>query len=174
MESTLRRPEPNEHAEYFGLYISHVPEGDIREFLKTQISEFRSVLDAIAEGDACILHEPYTWTIKQVVGHLIDVERVFGYRALRFGCGDLRPIHGMEQNEWVDHTDYETPTLRQLNEELELSRRANIMFFDRLKPEAWDNRAEADGNIMSVRALAYCIVGHVTYHLKIIESRLAS
>ncbi|MEM7455765.1 MAG: DinB family protein [Planctomycetota bacterium] len=172
-EFMISRPDASEHAEYYSLYINRVPDGDIREHLLNQIEEFRTVLDGIEEDDACVLHEPYTWTIKQVVGHLIDVERVFGYRALRFGSGDVRPIPGMEQNDWVDNTDYESPSLKFLTDELVHSRHANICFFVRLKPDAWDSRAEADGNEMTVRALAYCLVGHITHHLEIIKKRLA-
>ena len=168
-----RPPDRSEYAEYYGTYIDRVPDGNITEYLDSQIAEFRKVLDSIDESTASVLHEPYTWTIKQVVGHLIDAERVFGYRALRFASGDTRPIIGMEQNPWVDNSDYNTPTLAQLTEELEHSRRANLCFFRRIKPEAWDRKAAADGNDMTVRALAYCLVGHIIHHLEIIKSRVA-
>lgn len=171
--SLATRPSENDYAKYYFTYIGKVPDGDIIEQLENQITEFRSTLDTIEESNASVLHEPYTWTIKQVVGHLIDCERTFGYRALRFGCGDLRPILGMEQNEWVNNTDYDSPTLAELVFELELSRRSNLCFFRRLKPEAWDWKASADGNDMSVRALAFCLVGHITHHLDIVRQRIA-
>jgi hypothetical protein len=170
---TDHSPGKDEYAEFYGVYIGKVPDGDIVEQFKSQIGEFRSVLDGIDEPSAGVLHEPYTWTIKQVVGHLIDAERVFGYRAHRFACGDVRPILGMEQNPWVDNMDYETPTLAELTDELEYSRRANHSFFKRIAPAAWDRKGEADGKAITVRALAYCMVGHVTYHLDIIQSRLS-
>lgn len=169
----IARPAKNEYAKYYGTYIDRVPDGNIIEQLDSQIAKFRNVLDRIDEDEASVLHEPYTWTIKQVVGHLIDVERVFGYRALRFASGDDRPILGMEQNPWVDNTDYETPTLAVLTDELEYSRRANLSFFKRLKQDGWDRKGAADGNEMTVRAVAYCLVGHIIHHLEIVKSRLA-
>ena len=168
------RPDKSEYAEYYGNYINLVSDAEILNQLASQIGEFRNVLDSISEDQASVLHEPYTWTIKQVVGHLIDVEKVFGYRALRFGSGDVRPILGMEQDSWVDYTDYETPTLEALVEELEYSRKANLCFFKRLKPEAWNSQGTADGNEITVRALAYILVGHIIHHLDIVKQRVAN
>lgn len=170
--TAIRPPTESEYAEYFGLYIGRVPDGDIVEYLELQCRQFQDVLGSIDEKTAGIVHAPYTWTIKQVVGHLIDVERVFGYRALRFASGDERPIIGMEQDSWVAHTDYVTPTLAALTEELRYSRLANHCFFKRIEPEAWDRTGTADDKEISVRAIAYCLVGHLTHHLEIIKSRI--
>lgn len=169
---TTTRPTADEHDEYYSAYTGRVPEGRITDLMDSQIAEFRAVLDRVSESDAGVLHDPYTWTIKQVVGHMIDVERVFSYRALRWASGDHRPIIGMDQNPWVDNTDYETPSLASLVDELELCRRANICLFRRLKETAWDERGEADGNVMTVRAAAYCLVGHISHHLEIIATRV--
>lgn len=169
-----RRPNPDEHVEYFGLYIDKVPDGPIVELMESQIDEIHQVLSSIDENTAMKLHEPYTWTIKQVVGHLIEVERVFAYRGLRFASHDLRTILGMEHLEWMNHNDYATPTLAELTEELVHCRRANVCLFSRLKPEAWDNIGDVEGAPMSVRALAYCLVGHITHHLEIVRKRVAS
>lgn len=167
-----RRPLPTEFAEYYGRYIGLVPDGNVVQLMQDQIPDFRAVLDRIPEEASRVLHEPYTWTIRQAVGHLIDVERVFAYRALRFASGDARSIIGMEQNEWVENTDYETPSLRDLTDELESCRQANLHFFRRLPDEAWDRGGEADGNAVTVRALAWIMVGHITHHLGIIDSRV--
>jgi hypothetical protein len=166
-------PATDEYAEYYGNYIKLVPDGNIIDLMESQIQEMRDVLGSINEDEASVFHEPYTWTIKQVVGHMIDVERVFGYRALRFGCRDLRPILGMEQNPWVENTDYETPQIAALLEELEYSRLANLCFFKRLKPDAWGLRGVADGKEVTVRAIAYILVGHIIHHLDIIKKRVA-
>lgn len=169
---TTRRPERDEYVDYFGRYISRVPDGKIVDLLQEQIAEFRSVLDSMPTQAAQQLHAPYTWTIKQVVGHLIDVEKVFGYRAHRFACGDARPIPGMEQDEFVANTDYQHVQLSPLINELELARRSNVMFLRRIAPEAWDRRGTADGSEISVRAIAFVLVGHVIHHLDIIRTRL--
>ena len=171
--NTLMRPSAAEYAEYYGLYIKRVPDGDILTLLENQIAEFTGALSAVTEAQAGVLHTPYTWTIKQVVGHLIDVEKVFGYRAHRFACNDLRPIIGMEQNDFVDNLDYKSTPLSDLVIELKCSRRSNLYFLKRIPPTAWSRTGTADGKTMSVRAIAYCLVGHVTHHLEIIEKRLA-
>ena len=169
----MNRPKDTEYNSYYGGYIDRAPDGDIVEILDAQVAFFRDALEVIAEADACILHEPYTWTIKQAVGHMIDVERVFAYRALRWSSGDLRPIPGMEQDQWVEETDWQSPTLLQLAEELELCRRANVCMFRRLKDEAWDRGGDADGNFMTVRGAAYCMAGHIIHHTEIVKQRVA-
>ena len=169
---TLPRPEPSEYAEYYGRYIDRVPNGDILQLMQEQIEQFAADLGAIPENQANVLHPPYTWTIKQVVGHLIDVEKVFGYRAHRFACNDLRPILGMEQNEFVDNLDYDLPALSDLAVELKCARRSNLLFLRRLPMEAWNHQASADGNTISVRAIAYILVGHIIHHLDIINERV--
>ncbi len=104
---------------------------------------------------------------------MIDVEKVFGYRAHRFACNDLRPILGMEQNDFVDSLDYESPLLGDMVVELKCSRRRNWCFLKRIPETAWSRTGTADGNVMSVRAIAYILVGHVSHHLEIIKKRLA-
>ena len=169
---TSTRPSRAEYAEYYGLYIDRVPNGDILELLENQIAEFAGVLSDVSEEQAGILHGTYTWTIKQVVGHLIDVEKVFGYRAHRFACNDLRPILGMEQNDFVDSLDYTSALISDMVVELKCSRRSNCYFLKRIPDNAWSRTGTADGNVMSVRAIAFILVGHVIHHLEIIKKRL--
>ncbi len=170
---TSTRPSTAEYAEYHGLYIDRVPNGDILGLLENQIAEFTGVLSAVSEGQAGVLHGTYTWTIKQVVGHLIDVEKVFGYRSHRFACNDLRPILGMDQNDFVNGLDYESPLLSDMVVELKCSRRSNCYFMKRIPEAAWSRTGTADGNVLSVRAIAYILVGHVIHHLEIVRKRLA-
>ena len=170
---TYMRPEEEEYAAYYRQYIELVPEGDVCELLEQQIAEFSKVLGAVQEEQAKVLHEPYTWTITQVVGHMIDVEKVFGYRAHRFACNDLRPILGMDQNEFVDNLEYRESLLREMAVELKCARRSNYLFLKRIPDAAWKRTGAADGNTMSVRAIAYILVGHVTHHLEIIKQRVS-
>lgn len=172
MNATARPPK-SEFAEYYGTYIARVPDGDIFTLLEAQIDEFAGVLGGVSESQAGVVHKPYSWTIKQVVGHMIDVERVFGYRAHRFACNDVRPILGMEQDDFVANLDYNIPSLTDLTVELKCSRRSNLYFLRRIPQVAWDRTGTADGNVISVRAIAYILVGHVIHHLEIIEKRIA-
>ena len=118
------------------------------------------------------LHDPYTWTIRQVIGHLIDAERVFAYRALRFAMGDATPLPGFDQDAYVAAADYSQVPLQNLAEEMFMLRQANLGMFLRFSDKGWASSGEADGKSMSVRALAYVMVGHVRHHLRIIEKRV--
>lgn len=167
-----QRPAPQEYDPYYGRYVDLVPEGDVCDLLKQQIAEFEGVLGAIPEEQSTVLHPPYTWTIRQAVGHLIDVEKMFGNRAHRFACNDVRPMLGMEQNDYVDNLDYNEPTLADLAIELKCTRRSNLLFLKRIPRPAWDRTGTVDSNPISVRAIAYTLAGHVTHHLEIIKRRV--
>ena len=172
-ENVLRRPETGEYHEYFGAYLACVPEGGLFELLESQISGVRSDLHAISDEGASRLHEPYTWTIKQVMGHLIDAEKLFGWRAHRFGCGDETPLPGMDQNPYVDAIDYTKTVLPQLIDELDFTRRSNLSFLRRLPEMAWDRKGTASGNPVTVRALAWILVGHINHHMAIVRKRVS-
>ncbi len=167
------RPANDEYREYYGTYINRVPDGDLLMLLDTQVGELHEVLDPVTERQATTIHEPYAWTIKQVVGHLIDCERVFGNRIHRFASGDFQPVPGIDQDLYVANNDYQTPTLASLVKEMECCRNANVLMLQRIHSEAWDNRGTADGNSVSVRALAWILAGHVIHHLEIVRGRLA-
>ncbi len=171
--SMHQRPVAEEYAPYYGQYIRLVPDGGILDLLENQIATLVDAFRVVPEDQEVVLHPPHTWTIRQVAGHMIDVEKVFGYRAHRFACNDLRPIPGMEQNDWVKNLNYKVTSLKELAVELQCARRANLLFLKRIPKESWDRTGAADGNTLSVRAVAYILVGHVTHHLSIIERRLA-
>jgi uncharacterized damage-inducible protein DinB len=128
----------------------------------------------VTEQQSCVLHAPYTWTIKQVVGHLIDVERIFAERLHHISSNDLQPINGMNQDEYVANADYQSPTLASLVDELLFCRQANLLLVRRIKPSAWDNRGMASGHPVTARALVWMLVGHIMHHMKIVERRLTA
>jgi uncharacterized damage-inducible protein DinB len=166
------RPSRDEYFEYYDTYIRRVPDGKCLSLLETQDTELQLFFSAVSEVDASIVHAPYGWTIKQVVGHLIDVERIFSDRLLRISSGDQQPQPGMDQDLYVNCQDYQTPNLRALLEEWKLCRRSNILLVNRLKPDAWKMTGTASGYPVSVRALLWMMVGHVTHHFTIIQQRL--
>lgn len=171
---TIRRPGRDEYFEYYDTYVRLVPDGEIPELLKSQIDDLRSYFATVSEANASVLHKPYTWTIKQVVGHMIDAERIFADRLHRFASGDKQPQPGMDQDPYVASQDYESPSLKSLVDELLHCRQANLLLIHRLRPEAWDNRGVASGHTVSVRALAWILAGHIIHHMNIIRKRLAS
>ncbi len=172
LEYATKRPANDEAAEFYDTYIRLVPEGNVIELANSQVEELQTVFRDLSETDAMTLHPPYTWTIKQVVGHMIDAERIFAGRLHRFGCGDFQSLPGMDQQPYVANSDYITPSTDSLVDELRYCRQANVLMLRRLKPPSWDNRGIASGHPVTVRALAFMLVGHVTYHLQIIRKRL--
>lgn len=165
-------PQRDEYFEYYAKYVDRVPEGDIRVLLDEQVRTLRELFDGVSETTASIVHPPSTWTLKQVVGHLIDAERIFAERLHHFAMGDLQPLPGMNQEEYVAHADYETPSLATLVDELVLLRQANALLLRRLKPTDLAARGEASGHPVTVRALAWMLVGHIEHHLTIVRRRL--
>ncbi len=169
---TAARPGPAEFGPFFANYIERVPPGDIIELMDEQISEVCELASQLSDQAANQLHPPYTWTIKQVYGHLIDCERVFGYRAARFAAGDQTPLASFDENRMVAEMEYTSVGLECLTEEWRSLRRANLLFFRRLTSEQWRRRGISSNNELSVRAVAFILVGHAIHHLSIIRQRL--
>jgi hypothetical protein len=166
------RPRTEEFASYYTKYVSLVTEEDIVAAMKSQLDELLSLLRGSPEATANTRHAPYTWSVKQVVGHMTDGERVFSYRALRFARKDATPLPGFDENAFMSHSTFDASPLGDILDEFEHLRRANISFFRQLSPEAWTRTGIASDNSVSVRALAYIMVGHVRHHLNILHKRL--
>jgi uncharacterized damage-inducible protein DinB len=167
----MSRPKKEEYAEYYETYVSLVEEIDIVSALEKQLSEWHSLFAEISEEKANFRYAEGKWSIKEVVGHLIDGERVFAYRAFRFSRNDKTSLSGFEQNSYVANSNFSNAELTDLIEELLLLRRANILFFKNLSDEAWLRTGTASEAEVSVRALAYIMVGHIRHHANILRSR---
>ena len=165
------RPEPTEYAPYYDKYVSRVAEGNIVTILGQQIDNTATLLRGLTAAQAGFRYAPEKWSVKEVVGHLIDAERVFGYRAMRFARNDQTPLAGFEQNDYVQAAAFDDQSLSDLAAEFEHVRRANLHMLRGLNDEAWERRGEASGNPVSVRALAYIIAGHELHHMEIIRTK---
>ena len=170
----MAQPEPSEYASYYGKYVKLVPEGDVVAAMRSELAQSAALLNGVADRDASICHPPYTWTIKQVVGHLTDCERVFGYRALCFARGDSTPLPGFDENHYARFAESDQRPLRDLAAEFEAVRQSHLYLFQNLPATAWKQRGCANGSDVSVRALAYIIVGHERHHTAIVRQRLAN
>jgi len=165
------RPDATEYAPYYSKYISLVPEGDILALLEEQLRGTTALLSSVSEEQAEYRYAPEKWTVKQVVGHLTDTERIFAYRALRISRNDATPIEGFEQDDYVRYGPFETCKMTDLVEDFAAVRRATLSLFRRLDPEAWQRRGTANQNEVTVRALAYTSAGHELHHLAILKDR---
>jgi DinB superfamily len=170
-KTSTDRPAATEYAPYYGKYINLVSEGDIITTLGQQINNTLALLASISEAQAESRYAPGKWSIKEVVGHLIDGERVFGYRVLRFARNDQTPLAGFEQDDYVSNADFDRLALSDLASEYEHVRRATIYLLQGLRSDAWDRRGIASDNEVSVRALAYIIAGHELHHMDVIRTK---
>ena len=165
------QPAPTEYAPYYGKYITHVPDGDIVTTLGQQVDTTLELLRGLSEAQGDLRYAPDKWSIKEVVGHLIDTERIFAYRALRFARNDPSPLTGFDQNEYVRSAPFGECQLSALANELEHVRRSNVYLFKHLDSAAWLRSGVANENEVSVRALAYVMAGHERHHVEILKTR---
>lgn len=166
-----RQPDATEYDPYYQTYISLVPREDVVATLSRQLEETLSTLRGLTETQADSRYAPDKWSIKELVGHLIDSERIFAYRALRFARNDQTPLPGYEQDDYVRAGNFGSRSMRDLADEFEQLRRANLSFFRSLDDEAWLRRGTANDAEVSVRALAYILAGHETHHMQILRTR---
>jgi uncharacterized damage-inducible protein DinB len=165
------RPEPGEYAPYYETYISKVKGSDIVGVLEAQRLQMAHLFAARSERDGNFRYAPDKWTVKEVLGHVSDAERIFAYRALRIARGDQTPLPGFEQEDYVRGGNFAERTLVDLAEEFELVRAASIALFKSLQKDAWQRRGVASKNEVSVRALAFIVAGHELHHRLILEER---
>lgn len=165
------RPQAGEYNSYYGRYIDLATEDDIVAALDAQSHETAKLLGGISEQQAAHRYEPGKWSVKQLVGHVADSERVFAYRALCIARGDTTPLPGFEQEPYVANAGSDDRPISDLAEELAAVRRANVMMLRGLPAEAWERVGTASGNPISVRALAFILLGHERHHLRILRER---
>lgn len=170
----IARPGTDEYAPYYGTYIGKVPDGDLRAMLASQLAETLALIRSIPESRGGHRYAPDKWSIKGVLGHLADSERIFSYRALRIGRGDTTPLPGFEQDDYVPMGNFDARTLRDLADELAAVRQATLHLFAHLNQAAFERRGTASGKPVSVRALAYIIAGHELHHVGILKTRYLS
>jgi hypothetical protein len=170
--SLTSRPDATEYASYHVNYVNLVPETDILAVLEGQLAELLALLRGVTEEQGNTRHPPFTWSVKEVVGHMTDTERVFGYRALCFARQDQTPLPGFDENAYVRSAGFDACRLSDLVAEFEYVRRSHLCFFRNLSGTAWQHRGVANGHPISVRALAFIIAGHARHHLAILHRRL--
>ena len=165
------RPASTEYAPYYDRYIARVPEGDVTATLEAQLAETLALLRTIPEERGTHRYGPDKWSIKEVVGHLADSERIFAYRALRVARGDATPLPGFDENAYVRGARFDAIPLADLAAELEAVRRATLALLRGLDDEALGRRGVANDQEITPRALAYIIAGHERHHVGILRER---
>jgi len=175
----IDRPSQAEFASFYAGYVSLVPEADIMKVLEGQADDVRVQTRAFIPKREEFRYAPGKWSVREVLGHMTDAERVFGFRAFCFSRGDENALPGFEQDDYVARAKFDRCRLADLVQEFGQVREANLTFLRRLDPldqlgdAAWRRMGTASGKPVSVRALAYIMAGHVRHHLHVLSTRYA-
>ena len=167
----IQRPGETEYAPYYAGYVARVPEGDVLELLATQAADTQSLVGGLSEAEAGFRYAPDKWSIKQIVGHLGDTERIMTYRAVCIARGEQGMLPGFDENAYVAAANFDARTLPGLLAELQLVRAATVGFFAGLTAEELARRGNANRYDVTVPALAYVIAGHERHHVAILRER---
>ena len=166
----IGRPGPGEYDPYYGPYVERV-RGDALAVLRDQQEELLRLLKGLTEEAAEYRYAPGKWSLKEVIGHLMDTERVFAYRALSFARGEHQPLPGFEQDDYVREGSFDTRTVRSLASEYSAVRASTLAFFEGLDRSGWRRTGTANEAQCSVRAVAFIVAGHEAHHLAVIRER---
>jgi len=168
---TIDRPASSEYVPFYAGYVGSVPEGDVLALLEAQPARIERLARSCAPERERHRYAPGKWSVREVVGHLIDAERVFGYRAFRIGRGDETPLAGFDQDPYVASGGYEAVPLAEAAAEFAHARASNLDAIRRSLPDALGRSGVASGNPVSFRAQLFILAGHVEHHLKILAER---
>src|SRR5215472_12018064 len=165
----MKRPETGEFAEYYGKYIAKVPGTDVLGILESERLQMSRLFAGRSERDGNFRCAPGKWTIKEILGHVTDAERIFAYRALRIGRGDETPLSSFEQDDYVKNGGFAERKLADLVAEFDAVRVASISLFRSFDDAAWGRRGTASQKPVTVRALGFITAGHQIHHRMILE-----
>ena len=167
----IPRPLPDESAPFYHGYIAKVPSDNIGAQLEQQLSELERLLSGMTDSQALYRYAEGKWSIKQILGHLGDTERIFGYRLLRIARGDATPLAGFDENAYVPVGSFDRRPVATLMAELRAVRLSTVALIEGLPEESWTSRGQANGMPISASALAYIIVGHTAHHVGVLRDR---
>lgn len=165
------RPDAGECAPEHQGYVNLVPSGNILEFMKIQSESFRKLFAGLSDAEALFRYAEGKWSIKELVGHICDSERILGYRALCIARGDQGPFPSFDENRYVEGARFDKRSYTDLTTEFGLIRKLSYSFYSSLNEEEWTRAGIANNHTYSVRALAFVIVGHLSHHMRVFEER---
>lgn len=170
--ATLQRPRDDEFAPFYASYIGNVPDDtDVLAYLSAQRNDVVRYMSGLPEELASRRYAEGKWSVRQVLGHLGDSERVFAYRALRIARGDQTPLPGWDQERYVADANFDSRPIGALVADWEAARNATLTLFEGFEPGYWERRGTANDRVVSVRALAYIVAGHTAHHLRILREQ---
>jgi uncharacterized damage-inducible protein DinB len=172
MIKKIAPPKPEEYAPFYAEYVQRAQsKADVLAALPMQIDEIWTALGSLVDSQARFKFGPAEWSIKEVMGHINDVERIFSYRLLRISRNDSTPLPGFEQEDYVREAGFDASSLADLVQEFDFLRRANTLIISHMTDAAMDHRGTASKATVSARALIYMLVGHVDHHLACLREK---
>lgn len=170
----LNRPKTEEYPPYYAAYISKVPEGDILDILFAQQKAFTAFITTLTEERLSHRYEVKKWSIREVLVHINDVERIFTYRLLSFSRKESNDLPGFDHNAYVENNDFSHLSMEQIKSEFVTIREATLRLIKNLSEEQHSMTGVANGNEINVRSICYILAGHLFHHLEIIKTRYLS
>lgn len=164
-------PDASEYAHFYATYVGLIEKTNILHVLNEQMHEVFTLMNSVPGDKAYFRYAPDKWTLKEVLGHMVETERVFAFRALAISRGDTASLPGMDQDEYMEGNNYNSRSLANLSNEYFAVRVATIHLLNSMTKEMILKKGTASGTEVSVRALAFIIAGHDKHHLTIIKER---
>jgi uncharacterized damage-inducible protein DinB len=170
-ESARVRPEPAEYDPYYGRYIERVEQSDVLQALSEQLEATLELLRGLDPARGEYRYAPGKWSVKQVLCHVLDSERIFAARALCIARGDTQPLPGFDENAYAEQAGADQRSIGDLAEEFDLVRNSTIALYRSLDAQAWQRIGNANGAAVSVRAIAWIVAGHAAHHERVLRER---
>jgi hypothetical protein len=167
----MRKPRSNEYPPYYNRYINLIEDDDILVVLENQKQEMSDLLNGLGEEAAAFRYAEDKWSVKEVIGHIIDVERVFAHRALRFARNDKTPLPEFDQDMFIDQANFDSRSLIDIADEYRTVREATLYMFYSFNEEYFAREGTASGYKFTVRAIPYIIAGHEVHHHRILKEQ---
>ncbi|GAA0343107.1 DinB family protein [Bacillus carboniphilus] len=167
----LTRPTPGEYNPYYKNYVNLVPDGDLLETLSDQINKTVKLVRTLNEKQCLFRYGPDKWSIKQVIGHVTDTERIMGYRMLCIARGETVALPGYDDQLYIQHASFESQSMEELTDHLVAVRQSTIQLIKSMDEDAWLRKGNANDDVISVRALGCIIIGHEIHHRNIVKER---
>ncbi|MDR7238175.1 DinB family protein [Neobacillus drentensis] len=169
-----QRPLASEYPEYYKPYVNLVPEGDLLTLLKETLVKTIELFESLSEEDVLFRYADNKWSIKEVLGHMADTERIMSYRLLRVGRGDQTALAGFDENDYVNGSQINKLPIKNILEDFIATRKATLTLIQNLPDEAWANSGFANNTEVTARAIGYIIAGHALHHFNIITEKYLS
>jgi uncharacterized damage-inducible protein DinB len=167
----IQKPAVTEYPTFFATYIERVASDNLLQELEDNSKQTIAILEGLTEKQASFRYAPGKWSLKEVIGHMVDTERIMSYRALRIARGDATPLPGFDEKTYVSHSEFSERSLESLLHSFSIVRQATLNLLEQFPADAWLRVGVVSNNEITVRALGFIIAGHELHHRDVIIER---